>query len=75
MYWGTGKNRYQIEVPESVCKRVPDDYEVMSSKKGWKRYRTKEIEQLLAKITDAEDRKSAALKDTMRRVFHKFDTE
>lgn len=75
VYWGTGKNRYQIEVPESVCKRVPDDYEVMSSKKGWKRYRTKEIEQLLAKITDAEDRKSAALKDTMRRVFHKFDTD
>ncbi|KAL8582855.1 hypothetical protein ACOMHN_042688 [Nucella lapillus] len=72
-YWGTGKNRYQMEVPEAVLKRVPEEYELMSSKKGAKRYRTQEIEDLLAELTDAEERKDVALKDIMRRIFHSFD--
>ncbi|GAB1597711.1 DNA mismatch repair protein Msh6-like [Argonauta hians] len=75
VYWGTGKNRYQMEVPESMCKKVPNQYEVMSSKKGWKRYRTKEIERMLAEMTDAEERQSVTLKDTMRRIFHQFDLD
>ncbi|XP_048728354.2 DNA mismatch repair protein Msh6-like isoform X2 [Ostrea edulis] len=72
-YWGSGKNRYQIEVPESILKRVPDEYNLMSSKKGTKRYRTKEIEDQLVDLTEAEERKDAALKDTMRRLFYSFD--
>ncbi|KAK3088442.1 hypothetical protein FSP39_019294 [Pinctada imbricata] len=73
VYWGSGKNRYQIEVPESMLKRVPDEYVLMSSKKGWKRFRTKEIEKHIADLVDAEERKDVALKDTMRRIFHSFD--
>ncbi|XP_069105499.1 DNA mismatch repair protein Msh6-like [Argopecten irradians] len=72
-FWGTGKNRYQMEVPESALKRVPDDYELFSSKKGWKRYRTAEIDEYLSELADAEERKDVALKDTMRRIFHSFD--
>lgn len=45
----------------------------MSSKKGTKRYRTKEIEDQLVDLTEAEERKDAALKDTMRRLFYSFD--
>ncbi|XP_067666471.1 DNA mismatch repair protein Msh6-like [Haliotis asinina] len=73
VYWGTAKNRYQMEIPEVAWKRVPMEYEVMSSKKGWKRYRTPDIEDMLADLTEAEDRKDTALKDTMRRVFYSFD--
>lgn len=62
-----------MEIPENVAKKVPDEYELTSSKKGWKRYRTKRIEELLAELSDAEDKKDAALKDVMRRIFHKFD--
>ncbi|XP_033727077.1 LOW QUALITY PROTEIN: DNA mismatch repair protein Msh6-like [Pecten maximus] len=72
-FWGTGKNRYQMEVPESALKRVPDNYELFSSKKGWKRYRTSEIDEYLSELADAEERKDSALKDTMRRIFHSFD--
>lgn len=72
-FWGTAKNRYQMEVPESMLKKVPDDYELFSSKKGWKRYRTSEIDDMLAELGDSEDRKDAALKDTMRRIFHSYD--
>ena len=73
VYWGNGKNRFQMEVPETAWKRVPPHFELHSSKKGWRRYRTKDIEQLLAVLTEAEDRRDAALKDTMRQIFHSFD--
>ena len=44
-----------------------------SSKKGAKRYRTKETDQLLNKMSEAEDKRDTALKDIMRRIFHSFD--
>lgn len=73
-YWGTGRNRYQLEVPDSVSERsVPEEYEVRSTKKGWKRYSTKEIERLFSEMQSWEDKRDAALKDCMRRLFYNFD--
>ncbi|XP_078505773.1 DNA mismatch repair protein Msh6 [Lissotriton helveticus] len=74
VYWGTAKNRYQLEVPESVTERnLPEEYELKSTKKGFKRYWTKAIEKLFATLASAEERRDAALKDCMRRLFHNFD--
>ncbi|XP_016132019.1 DNA mismatch repair protein Msh6 isoform X2 [Sinocyclocheilus grahami] len=73
-YWGTGRNRYQLEVPDSVSERsLPEEYEVRSTKKGWKRYWTKEIERLFSELQSWEDKRDAALKDCMRRLFYNFD--
>ncbi|NXO35111.1 MSH6 protein, partial [Locustella ochotensis] len=73
-YWGTGKNRYQLEIPESAISRnLPEEYELRSSRKGYKRYWTKEIERMLAAMVSAEERRDAALKDCMRRLFYNFD--
>ncbi|XP_072027536.1 DNA mismatch repair protein Msh6-like [Amphiura filiformis] len=73
-YWGTAKNRYQLEIPEDALKNKSlDDYEVQSSKKGFKRFWTAEIKEYLADMISAEERRDAALKDSMRRVFHAFD--
>jgi hypothetical protein len=73
-FWGTGKNRYQLEIPESALARnTPSEYELQSSKKGFKRYWSPEIVKLSEELTDAEDRRDACLKDTMRKVFHQFD--
>ncbi|XP_056342747.1 DNA mismatch repair protein Msh6 [Oenanthe melanoleuca] len=73
-YWGTGKNRYQMEIPESaVSRNLPEEYELRSSRKGYKRYWTKEIEKMLAAMVNAEERRDAALKDCMRRLFYNFD--
>lgn len=74
-YWGTAKNRYQLEVPDSTSKNTPDEYTLQSQKKGYRRYWTPEIEDQLAALTEAEDRRDAALKDTMRTIFEKFDNE
>ncbi|PIK37037.1 DNA mismatch repair protein Msh6 [Apostichopus japonicus] len=73
-YWGSAKNRFQLEVPEAALSRkTPEEYELQSSKKGFKRYWTPVITDLLADLITAEDRRDVALKDSMRRVFHKFD--
>lgn len=73
-YWGTGRNRYQLEVPESVSERsLPEEYEVRSTKKGWKRYSTKDIERMFSELQSWEDKRDAALKDCMRRLFYNFD--
>ncbi|KAG7462668.1 hypothetical protein MATL_G00187230 [Megalops atlanticus] len=73
-YWGTGRNRYQMEVPDSVSDRsIPEEYEVKSTKKGWKRYQTREIEGLFSDLQGWEEKRDAALKDCMRRLFYNFD--
>lgn len=73
-YWGTGRNRHQLEIPESVLARnTPSEYELQSSKKGFKRYWSPEIVKLNEKLTEAEERRDACLKDTMRKVFYQFD--
>uniref|UniRef100_H3B5L6 DNA mismatch repair protein n=3 Tax=Latimeria chalumnae TaxID=7897 RepID=H3B5L6_LATCH len=74
VYWGTAKNRYQMEIPESVAERhIPEEYELKSTKKGFKRYWTREIEKMLSDLVHAEERRDAALKDCMRRLFYNFD--
>ncbi|KAL0983852.1 hypothetical protein UPYG_G00133740 [Umbra pygmaea] len=73
-YWGTGRNRYQMEVPDSVQERnIPEEYQVKSTKKGWKRYWTVEIERLFSELQGLEEKRDAALKDCMRRLFFNFD--
>ncbi|MCI4376690.1 hypothetical protein PGIGA_G00191290 [Pangasianodon gigas] len=73
-YWGTGRNRYQMEVPDSVSERsIPEEFEVRSTKKGWKRYSTKEIEHMFSELQSWEDKRDTALKDCMRRLFYNFD--
>ncbi|XP_077138552.1 DNA mismatch repair protein Msh6 [Ranitomeya variabilis] len=74
VYWGTAKNRYQMEIPESVTERnLPESYELKSTKKGFKRYWTKAIENMFGDLVNAEERRDAALKDCMRRLFYNFD--
>jgi DNA mismatch repair protein MSH6 len=74
-YFGTNKNRYQLEIPEERAKNLKQDYELTSSKKGFKRYWTQEIKEYLAELTEAEARRDQALRDTIRALFKKFDND
>ena len=42
-YTGTNKNRYQMEIPESVLDRteLPDDFKFQSQRKGFRRCGTR----------------------------------
>ena len=46
-YWGTGKNRFQLEVPANKQNKAGDDYELASGTKNVKRYVTVETKQFL----------------------------
>lgn len=72
-FFGTSRNRYQLEIPEHKSKNLPDDFELTSSKKGYKRYWTSDIKEMISRLTDAEDRREKALRDTMKCLFKKFD--
>ncbi|XP_058429258.1 DNA mismatch repair protein Msh6 isoform X4 [Marmota monax] len=74
VYWGIGRNRYQLEIPENfTTHNLPEEYELKSTKKGCKRYWTKTIEKKLANLINAEERRDISLKDCMRRLFYNFD--
>jgi DNA mismatch repair protein MSH6 len=72
-YFGTNKNRYQLEIPEHKCNKLSSEYELTSSKKGFKRYWTPEIKEFLQELTDAETRRDQALRDTTKSLFKNFD--
>ena len=71
-YWGTGKNRFQLEVPASKLSKANDDYELASGTKSVKRYVTVETRQFLARQTAAEDQRDKALMDIQRKMFEQF---
>merc|ERR1719354_1441690 len=73
-YWGTGRNRHQLEVPESaLCRSTPNDYHLASQKKGFKRFTSDITNKLNEKLSAAEEKRDGALKDTLRSIFNKFD--
>ena len=46
-YWGTGKNAYQLEVPERAAeKKAGSEHTLSSERKGYKRYTTPRTEEL-----------------------------
>lgn len=72
-YWGNGRNRYQLEIPDSALARhTPDDYNLTSQRKGFRRYRTEDIDDWVEELTAAEERRDVALRDTMRSVLASF---
>lgn len=73
-YWGSNKDRYQIEVPIAYQNKIPTNWQSKSQKKTHRRYWTPFIEGKLLDLADAESRLKDAEGDTMRRVFEKFDS-
>ncbi|KAG5451779.1 DNA mismatch repair protein msh6 [Clonorchis sinensis] len=71
-YWGTGRNRFQLEVPDCAVSRVPRDWQLVSQRKGVKRYRTDETTELLGRLIAAEDRKDASLRNILQTIFASF---
>lgn len=75
VYFGTDKNRFQLEVPEHAAKKAGNTYELKSQKKGFKRFWTPETKDLLARMTQAEEAKTSVLKDLNRRIFAQFSSK
>ncbi|KAF8006661.1 hypothetical protein BT93_K0846 [Corymbia citriodora subsp. variegata] len=71
-YVNIGKEAYLLEVPESLRGKVPPDYELRSSKKGFFRYWTPKIKKLVSELSQAESEKEAALKSILHRLIRRF---
>ncbi|KAJ1361539.1 hypothetical protein KIN20_020813 [Parelaphostrongylus tenuis] len=71
-YFGSGRNRYQMEIPDNV--NAPRYYEFKSRRKGFNRYSSEELEELIEELLKAEAYKDQQIGDATRRVFSDFDS-
>lgn len=74
-YVGSGKKAYQLEVPEHACKRANDEYQLVSQRKGFKRYVTEETQSFLAKASNLEDLRKEAINGINKKIFQKFSSK
>lgn len=74
-YFGTGKNRYQIQVPEAYTRNVPSDYTIETTRKGFKRYYTPTVINLFKKLQANEEAEKKALDNIMSRIFEQFSRQ
>jgi DNA mismatch repair protein MSH6 len=72
-YWGTGRNRYQVEFPETLDKQLGAEWVFKSQKAGFKRYRNARLEEMLSELTLAEERVDAAHDTLISAIFAQFD--
>lgn len=71
-YFGSAKNRFQIQVPEAYCKKVPPEYRIETTRKGYKRYYTPVIDKLFQKLTVNEEEIKKTLENIMSKIFAQF---
>ncbi|TKY61722.1 DNA mismatch repair protein MSH6 [Spatholobus suberectus] len=71
-YVNIGKDAYLLEVPENLCRNIPRDYELRSSRKGFFRYWTPNIKIFLRELSQAEFERESLLKSTLQRLIGRF---
>ncbi|KAI3384099.1 hypothetical protein SNEBB_006452 [Seison nebaliae] len=72
----TKNGKYLLEIPDNVAKNVhkvgDEEYEIQSTRKGFKRFYTFELRQLINRLDEAEKECNVILKDLTRIVFSTF---
>ncbi|CAN6166912.1 unnamed protein product [Urochloa humidicola] len=71
-YVNVGKDMYLIEVPEDLGGSVPENYELQSTKKGFYRYWTPELKELISELSKAEAEKESKLKGILQNLIQLF---
>lgn len=71
-YVTVGKEHYQIEIPESMLAKVPQEYEARSSRKGFRRFWTPKVKQLLPDLADAQAQREASLRGILQGLIRQF---
>lgn len=72
VYLTVGKESYQMEVPERFLAKVPRDFEVRSSRKGYRRYWSPAIKSFLQELAAGQEQRESALKDILMRLVRDF---
>ncbi|KAK9282095.1 hypothetical protein L1049_005007 [Liquidambar formosana] len=71
-YVTIGKEAYLLEVPENLRGRIPRDYELRSSKKGFFRYWNPTIKKMLGELSHSESERESKLKSILHRLIGRF---
>uniref|UniRef100_A0A0D3H6Q7 DNA mismatch repair protein n=1 Tax=Oryza barthii TaxID=65489 RepID=A0A0D3H6Q7_9ORYZ len=71
-YVDVGKDTYLLEVSENLRGSVPQNYELQSTKKGFYRYWTPEVKELISELSKAEAEKEAKLKCILQNLIQLF---
>ncbi|KAJ3677409.1 hypothetical protein LUZ60_003133 [Juncus effusus] len=71
-YVNVGKDTYLLEVPERLRESIPRNYELQSSKKGYFRYWTPKIKEMLAELSEANEERENKLKGILQRLIIQF---
>ncbi|GAX75912.1 hypothetical protein CEUSTIGMA_g3355.t1 [Chlamydomonas eustigma] len=67
------KDSHVLEVPDTVT--VPKDFDLVSQKKGFKRYMSPALRSLVTQLDDAKECKEAALSGILHGLISKFTSE
>ncbi|KAH9320155.1 hypothetical protein KI387_021924, partial [Taxus chinensis] len=71
-YVTVGKEQYQLEIPESMLAKVPQEYEARSSRKGYRRFWTPKVKELLQELSDSQAQREASLRGILQGLVMKF---
>ncbi|KAJ7532277.1 hypothetical protein O6H91_14G080400 [Diphasiastrum complanatum] len=71
-YVTVGKDSYQLEIPDHFHAKLPLEYEARSSKKGYHRYITPKLKELLQELAVLEDQRETALKGIFHGLLKQF---
>nr|CAD7440349.1 unnamed protein product [Timema bartmani] len=74
VYFGSDKKRFQLEVSDTAAKKAGSEYELLSQRKGFKRFGTQTTKDLLSRQLATEEQKKNVLKDLSRRIFEQFSS-
>lgn len=71
-YFGSAKNRYQLQVPDAYVSKVPGDWRLETGRAGCKRYYTPAIDEYFAQLTIYEEQMKRILDSVLSGVFEEF---
>lgn len=71
-FFGSGRSRYQLEIPEEIAMNLSHEFGLKSSRKGYKRMVTDELVNLVKNLDEAENQLDILRHDIMRRIFADF---
>ncbi|KAI1732139.1 mutS domain V domain-containing protein [Ditylenchus destructor] len=72
-FTGKGKARYTMEIPTNVTNKLGSEFIYLSEVKGYKRYTTEDLKELVEKLIEAENQRDIVSTEVTRRVFSDFD--
>lgn len=69
------KLQFQLEVPEHAAKKAGSEYELQTSRKGFKRFYTSFIRDRVERFKKLDEAKEIALQESMRILLARFDRD